>query len=111
MEKRMSEKEYRYMIVGYGRTPIKRVKFVSETVHFATIINEILGKPEHQRMQKKGAIYTTFEEARQAWQDQLQLKVDSLRHQLERANSAVGNAKGLKNPYEDTESSQKATGE
>ena len=94
--------KYRYRIIGCGRHPIERVELVSETAQFATIIsNGNFHKNREFKVKKAETIFLTFEEARADWQRQLQIKVDSARASLRRANDAVGRAKGLKNPYEE----------
>jgi hypothetical protein len=92
--------KYAYKIVGHGRQPIKRVEVVSETACFMTFIEMDWGERVERKEKKAGNIYPTFEEARAEWQAQNQRKADALRQRVARLMDIVGNAKGLKNPYE-----------
>lgn len=94
-------KQYRYKIVGYGKEPIQRVEMVSETAQFLTYIDSSWNRPHELREKKEGKFFLTFEEARAEWEAEHRRKADAHRQRMEDALSRAGDAKALKNPYEE----------
>lgn len=91
-----------YRIGGWGKHPIEEIEVVKETECFVTVLHKSNGNgtPFERRYAKDGKVFKTFDEAKQAIIDNKQRDVENYRRLLESANGALGNAKGLKNPYE-----------
>lgn len=80
-----------WWVVKWGRvTPVRIERFTDTSVWF--------NGRRHARTSTYERYYPTFVEAKQSIVEAAERNVLSLRRQLEQANGALGNAKGLKEP-------------
>lgn len=92
---------------GGFRAPIAEVECISETSLFVIVkrMDSLHGVQHEERLKKNGIrrqFHNSWDEAHLYLVIKHENKVNSLREQLERAKSILGNIKGMKKPSEVT---------